>query len=433
MLNKLVKLFKFEERERPGLTFSDATKIRMDPKTNRIQLRQQDIAFTTGRPTYSTDDNLYVKTRLTEPEALVQWLGFYADPNYLQQPTGTSVGYKLNDGTNDRYWDGGQWAIAAAGNWCTEAEVAANIDTFPVTRKLQVIVNLKTTDQYATPTITFLGLLMETDFDGIGSVILDSLAPSLEESMETRIPIALTVDAGGSAISLRDLETDYTIVSIGEVYNDTTDPEHLTDLYDSWDATGMVIGTAGTPFVAGESAYVIMTVRPVVEINFTSQDYYEIENVPSVQIERVRVRGHQIYGMAAVKDIANSTAVIKRRPYRLRLEVDIRLVAESTRTLFSMIEGSLKHGNDNALLRWRAVDELLPLMLTSEAEFSPRPSLREGHSSTYSLQIDNVHLWLGAEENAKLVDNFVFTFSVADIQGGVRRTGVRTQDPPYSH
>lgn len=417
-----VKVFSFDEDARArarGLIFSDPAKIRLNPETHLLELRAT-IDPTTGRAVYPTDSNLSVTLWASNPKGLRQWRSFHAEP--YTQPTGTSIGFKLNNGTADLYWNGLAWASAGASNWNTLAEVAEHVATFPIGgRTIRVVCNLKTTDPTVTPTIEAIGVLMDVDMDSLGSVLLDSLIPSLRETMRPVLDLAITVQ-GGTKISLRDLETPYNIVDVSEVYNRSTDPELVTNLRDTWDPVGKVVSVT-TAFAAGEKAHLRITVEPEAVLNWPDQDFVEVEKVPAVIVDSVTVSGNQIEAKAWVKNLVHKEARVLRRPFRLKLEVDILLLAERNRTLFAMIEQAKKHGARTPLLRWRAVDEELTFTVTREAEVRPRPDLRDAHSAGYSCTIEEVYVWLSEEEIVPLVERFNLTLSAPDLESGPRYVG----------
>jgi hypothetical protein len=407
MRRHYVKLLRFKEQMRRKLTFSDPTKIRLNPVTNRLEL----WANNQGR--YSTDDDLFVRGPLWHPEALTAWVGLHVDPLEQRQPAGTSIGLRLGDGTDDRFWGGSSWDVATPGDWSTEAEVAANIGSFPLAgRNLQIVVNLKTTDPKVAPTVEGVCVLMEADFDYLTSIVGDSLVPSLRESFsEVVVDFALVVDSGGTNISLLDLETPFNLVDVLEVYNHDTDPEHLVDLLSSFDPTEKQI-TVNTPFDPGQTAWLKMQIAPEIKVNWASQDYIELAKVPAVVIDRIDITGHEVFGSAVVRNVATlprPTAIHMGTPYRVQLDLTITLIGEKSRGLFALQDRSLSHASENPLLHWRAVDEELTMTTASET-IRPRPDLRDDHSSSYSLRLADVFLWLRPSEQKNIVEQFNLDF-----------------------
>jgi hypothetical protein len=408
MRRHYVKALRFEELNRRKLTFSDATKIRLNPETNQLELKK------TAAGLYPTDADLFVRGPLWHPEALTAWLGLHVDPLEENQPAGTTVGLRLGDGTDDRFWGGSSWDVATPGDWSTEAEVAANIASFPLTgRQLQLVVNLKTTDPKVTPTVEGVCVLLEADFDYLISIVGDSLVPSLRESFgDLVIDFALVVDSGGLNISLLDLETPFNLVDVLEVYNHDTDAEHLTDIFSAFDSDGRQVEVSSS-FEPGQTAWLKVQVAPEIIVNWSSQDYIEIQKIPAIVIDRVDASGNHVAGTAQVRDKSASppTATVLKKPYKLDLDVTLTLIGEKTRTLFALQDRALKHATETPLLRWRAVDEELNMISGREGEFRPRPDLRDEHSSSYSLRLQDVYLWLLPSEQANLVEQFNLEFA----------------------
>lgn len=409
MRRHYVKQLRFEESNRRLLTFSDPAKIRLNPDTNQLELKVQ----ADGK--YPTDADLYVRGPLWNPEALTSWAGLHIDPLEAGQPAGTTVGLRLNDGTDDRYWGGASWDIAGPGTWSTEAEVAANIGSFPLAgRQLQLVVNLRTTDPKVTPTVEGACLLLEADFDYLRSIVGDSLVPSLREFFgDLVIDFAIVAESGGTRLSLLDLETPFNLVDVLEVYNHDTDPEHLVDIFSSFDAVGKQIECSSS-FDPGQTAWLKLKVEPEIIVNWSSQDYLEIEKIPAVVIDRVDVGGNLVAGTAHVRNKAalpRPTATVLKKPYKLDFDIAVTLIGEKLGTLFALQDRALAHVTDTPLLRWRAVDEQLTMTTGREGEFRPRPDLRDEHSSSYSLRLHDVYLWLKPSEQVNLVEQVNLDFA----------------------
>jgi hypothetical protein len=401
------KAIRFEEKNRSGLTFSDPTKIRLNPETNRLELKTDTYGD------YPTDADLHVKSWVTNPETLKGWLGFHADPLEQNQPDGTSIRFRLGDGTDEYYHDGGSWVVAGASNWNTEVEVAANISTFPVAeQKLQVIVNLATTDKTVTPTCEGVCLMMDVDLDYLPSIVGDSLAASLREGMRTVIDHALVFDQGGTKISLLDLETAFNVVTVRAAYDYDADPKKLTDIFSAYDPSSKNV-TLTTALAAGTKVWLKLEVEPEVYINWGSQDYIEVEKLPAIVVDRIEGNGAQVFGIAHVRDASTKTARVLKRPYRIALLLDIVLMAAKDRPLFTMMDQALVHAHENAVLRWRAVDEQISLKTVTEIDFRPRPDLRDEHGSSYSLRLEEINLWLGPEEARYLVERMNLTLTAS--------------------
>jgi hypothetical protein len=427
MTRTIVKQMSFERRNFSRVTSSDSTKIKLNVETNQLELvvQSRDV---NGDPVYSLDTDLAITTWLMEPEVVTRWLGFEADPISPTQPTGASLGFKLNDGTSDFYWDGGAWAAAGASDWSTEAQVAANIATYDASsQKLAVVINLLTIDAAVTPTVKELDLLMEGHLDYIHSIVADSIVPALRESIQPTFDFAMR-SPGGVSLSLRDLETKYDVLNATAVYNHTTDPDHLTDLLSAYDTASKTI-TLTTAIARGEDAWIRINVQPKVYVSWASQDFIEVERVPAVVVNTVLAVGQVVGGLSYVRNASDATAVVKRLPFRLSLEFEVLLLAKDTRTLLVMMDHALGFVSDNQLLHWRAVDEQVSLTPLIGQDFSPRPNLSDKHQASFGFRLDDVHLWLGADESEFLIQNL--NVNLIHTSNGLRfgqlQAGIKTE------
>lgn len=423
MKQKLCKRFVFEERFRSQLTFSDSTKIRLNPRTNQLELSIQSYNRVTGDPVYSTDTDLTVTTWLTNPLALVQWLGFMMEPLTPNQPASTQVRFKLNDGTDDRYWSGSTWAVAGATDWNTENEVSANISSFPVTSKqLGIVLNLLTTDGLSTPTVQDLEILYEAEIDYLKSLIVDSLMQDLKENIRPIIDYPVRAP-GGDLLNLRDLETAFNVSSIEAVYNHSDDPTHITDILSSYNSTSKTIELTGA-VARGKDIWIQFLAEPEVYLEWGSQDYTEVTKLPAIVTENVDLLGNTVNARFEVKELNTYTATIRRVPFRLSAEFDIVLLAEKNRTLLTMMDQALAYMATTSLLHWRAVDEYLSMRSIEQGLFRQRPSLKDEHANRFTLRVENIYLWLRPEEVKPLVQQFNVSLSDTSLQGGVRWTGI---------
>lgn len=428
MLQSIPKLFEFKEERRSLLTFSDASKIRLNPQTNQLELRVQSYKRATGAPIYSTDTDLTVTTWTTNPLSIKQWRGFAATPRPTLQPAGASVRYKLNDGTNDLYWNGSVWVTAGAADWNDEATVAANIGTFPVTSKtLGFVINLVTTDSAVTPTLKQLCLLMDCEIDYFKSLVADSLIVSLRQG--NRLLIDYTYDSpGGTTLDLRDLETAYNIVDVDAVYDHTNDPDHATDLLNSYNVTTKS-SFLSSAIERGNTVWFRLEIEPEVYLEWGSQDYTEVSKIPAIVLENFDAIGNTVSARFEVPDISSLNAVVRRKPFRLRLEFDVVLVAEKNRTLLPMLDKSLEYTSKTHLLHWRDLDEQIDLTSVDEGVFRPRANLKDEHTVRFSMVLHNVYLWLEPEEIVPLVQQVNLTFASEQSRGGQLWTGVKTGQP----
>lgn len=425
-LRSLVKCFSFTNRDRASLTFSDPTLINI--VNNRLELKRSGTQRATGAPLYPTATDISATTALTNPQKLRQWVSFGMLPTTAKQPAGTTVQFKINDGTDDLYWDGGAWAVAGASDWNTEVEIATNIGTFPVTSKqLALVINLvASSDGLSTPSVQFVDLWMSCDFDYLKSIIVGALIPSLKANVRPTLDFCLR-HTGGTQFNLRDFETEFQIVSVVAVYNEDTDPDHTTDLFSTFDSSSEVVTLTGS-VERGTVLCMQFEFEPEVYLNWSSQDFVEVEKIPAIVVDNISLIGNEVFAQMSVQNPATNMAHVRRFPFRLRFEIDVRLLAEKNDTLLSMMDKALEHLASTPLLPWPAIDESISMVSDAEGLFQPRPNLSDKHEMSYSLTLLDVHLWLQPEQVLPLVQQFNLTLN-STLRGGPRWTGTKTGRP----
>lgn len=406
-LEKLTIPLVFEEGNRSRLTFSDPTKVRLNPDTNRLELRSQGQSLVTGSPTYPVlPARPWVKTWLVTPAAMRQWLSFWCES---QLPTGTSVMFKVNDGTADRYWSGAAWAVAGADNWNTHEEVAEHMVTFPVTSgRVAVVIGLGTTDSVVTPQVEYVDLLMAAELEWFYSVLAGSMVPELREQL--RVPVDFAIDApGGLRVSLLDVETPFNILSVDAVYNHQADPSHRTNLLQTYDApTRSILLT--TAVTRGTNLWIVFIAEPEVVINWSNQDYVEVEKIPAIVLDAIDPVVYQNTAEQSTKNVHSMTASVRRRPLRLNLRFEVVLLAEKTRTLLAMMGKALTFVSGHPTIRWRDLDQEVSLR-GSGPSFSQRPNLSDKHEAVAHFALENLYLWVAPEETMPLVERLNLSLS----------------------
>lgn len=409
-LEKLAIPLVFEEGNRSRLTFSDATKIRLNPDTNRIELARQSWDLVTGLPVYPTGETPWVRTWAVSPAAMRSWLSFFASPVDGDLPDGTSLRFRVSDGTTDRIYSGGSWVAAGPSDWNTHAEVAANIAAFPVTSgQIAIVVGLSTTDKNQTPWCEYVDLLMQADLEWMYSIIASSVVPELREQLQA--PVDFAVDApGGLQVSLLDVETPFNIVSVDAVYNHQADPHHRTNLLSAYSSDSRTITLTG-PIARGTKLWIVFTAEPEVVVNWANQDYVEVEKIPALVVDAIDIRQVQNWAEQHVKNVSTSDAFVRRRPLRLAVRFEVVLLAEKTRTLLAMMGKALRFISDHPELRWRDLDQLVSLRALSGPAFSQRPNLSDKHEAVMELELENVYLWVAPEETVPLVERLNLTIS----------------------
>ena len=417
-IRSFIKLFTWTEEDRGRVVLG--TDTRLNPVTHRAQLG------TYGVNAFPTADDLYVKSWVSNPRAVKQWQGFEATVIHknIEDVQVTSVNYRLSDGTDQYWWNGSSWEVNTS-SWNTEEEVAANISQFPViARKIQVVVNLKTTDPTVTPELVEIKVLYGALLDSeVEDMVLRSLIPALRSYVHpvTRVPLAKA--GSNNTIDLNDYKTDadFRFVGVDAVFNDTDDPQHDTDLYESHTvrSTPGVPWTDGTVDVItlnalvddGKRVWLRMLYEPVVAIE-TSRDWYELEHIPSLIIESITYEARKLPGEDYVGNKGDGTAVIVPAPLQGRLSLGLRGVAGLLVDHNRLADKVKRFFGDNPTLASTGLDESYRLWLVDEHEHRGGPNAEDIHTWRKTLRIENFRVWDQGARGGYLVKRFVITGSL---------------------
>ena len=415
-LRNFVKHFTFLERDRSGVVLGPDT--RMNAVTHRAQLQEQSDG------SYSTADDLYVKTRLAQPQSAREWRGFEAMAVHkkVDNVQVTSLAFRLSDGTDEYWWDGGAWAVSTS-QWNTEAEVAGNISTFPTSsRKLQVVTNLKTTNSLVTPELIEIKVLYGALLDSeIEDIIFRSLVPSIRSAVRTVTRYVVEKVASNNTIALDDfpIEGDYRVVDVGAVFNYTDDPNLDTDLYEShtlkslpadpWHDGTVDTITLSALVAAGKQVWIRLLVEPVVA-DETSRDWYEIEHLPSLIIEGVSfVASAQREGEDHVGDRSGTSAKVLPAPTQGTLEVTLAGIADKLADSLRLSAAVTRYFGANPLLLSTGLDESYRLRLVDVHESRNSPNEEDIRAWRKAFQIENFCVWDRASVDGYLVNRFQTT------------------------
>jgi len=399
---KLIKYFELIEYNRSRIELG--ADVRLSPEENLIQLKE-------GGAGYPTDSDLYAKTWVTNPANARQWLGFEADQiNYIVDGVQvTSIGFRLSDGTDEYYWNGASWEVNTT-SWNTEEEVAPNISTFPVTdRKLQVVINLKTTDGGYTPKLGLIKVLYSSDIEFQEDIIYRSLVPSLREQIRPISDYPIELVAATDQINLKGdykLDTPYNILSIDGVFNHTDDPDHWTDLYQSYDSVTQVI-TLSEEVGVGKVVWVRFIYEPEVAVN-TSRDFLEPERVPAIILDDVNyIEAAPLAQDDSVVDKSDGSAVKIPAPIQGNLEIQAFILTDKDRDQHRLADQVKKFFEDNPFLRSRGLDENYRLWLVEEYDMRAEANSADIRTGRCMFRIENVRYWLKDAVEMTAVKRFV--------------------------
>ncbi|KKN30262.1 hypothetical protein LCGC14_0835770 [marine sediment metagenome] len=391
-ITKLIRHFRFEEINRKDITLEAGA--RLNPKTNRLQLD--------GPPFPATG---IARTPVMNPTTVKQWLGFQAF--IVQRFIGgaeigggvasvavTSAGYRLTDGTDEFFHDGGSWVVNVV-DFNTEEEVAANIATFPVTaQKLGVVVQLTTTDPEVTPELEEIRVLWASDVEHFEDVILRSLVRELRETVRPIGELIIgALNSGGDVTSVdlsgNTIETPYDLVDVDSVYDETADPDHLTDLFSSFDSgTKVVTLSAGVPETNDIRVRFVYT--PPVAVT-TSQDFNEISRVPILVLDEITwVDTRRMAIDDEVVDKGAETAVRVPAPFQGDIEIALLGITDKLVDHYRLTDQIRRFFLNRPSIRSRGLDERFGMLLVEEYDSRTPAGSADLHTGRALFRIRDV-------------------------------------------
>lgn len=413
-MKDLIKTFEFIESERSRLDLTGG--LRLNPGRMGVEPARLELPFKSSpRTRYDESTTLTAATWVTTPMSVKEWRGFEAVIKHAQDPDGggavvTEDFYRLGDGVDEFWWDGGTWAVAGATDWNTEAEVAANIATFPATAKsIQVIVNLRTNDDRVTPKLFAVKVLYGAVIDHHEDYVIRSLVPDMKANI--RAPGRTLIGfSGGTSVVIQDYkpETPYDIKDVESVYNDTADPAHLFDLFDSYNAGTQTVTLSSDPGAC--NLFIRFKYQPVVAVK-TSRDYSEVGKVPSLTIERVRiVNATERSCDDSVINKDAGTAVKVFAPRQGDIEFDVIADTDKIVDLYRLMEEARKYFAQNRFLVSRGMDERFRLWLVDEYEDVGETDASDISSGRLRARIAGaVFFERGSDNTAAPVKRFITT------------------------
>lgn len=401
--SKVVKCFTFREKHRDSVELGTGT--RMNPRTNRIQLLRDPTTLK-----YSTDDDLYVRTWVSNPQAVKKWLGFDVVASHPTDCNGdpiTSVAFKLSDGTSDYYWDGYAWAPAGSSDWSTEAEVADNIETFPISsKKLQIVINLKTTDGDYTPELALIRVLYEVCIDFQSDLIYGSLIPALAEKVNPVAAHVFIVSNSSSVVNINQvkLETPYKIKGVHSVFNHSVDTTHDNDIFVTYDESSQNL-ILSQSIAAGQAVWINFLYEPMIAVT-TSQDFNEVERIPAIlfsSIDLVDANERQIDDF--VRNKGQGTAWIVPAPIQGDLQITLQMLTDKAADNRRLATEVQRFFGKNPILRSTGLDEEYRLWLIDEYGDRTTTGQKEVHTSEATFRIVGVRIWNKDAYEGYLVTN----------------------------
>ncbi len=398
--------FDFIDDNRSGLTFTGS--CRLDPKLQNGAGAVQLTADTNGD--YPLTGSHYVVSELYTPRAVRQWLGFQVDITHKMETPEiqlTGDGYRLGDGTSQYYWNGSAWT-ATTTLWSTEAEIAANIGTFPVTaRQILVVVRLTTTDRRYTPVLTAVRIAWKGKVEAFEDIVYRSLVP-LMRTVRSTADFAIKVGIpGGLSLDVKTPVTasglGFEIMDVDGVFNNNLDPDHYTNLLSSYNAT-TGIATLSTAVPVGQFAVCRLVVRPQVSILSTSQDYIEVEKTPALQIKDIQsVDSQPLSAYSGVTNKATGDIILIPPPYRFNLRFTMIALTPGGVDLMRILRAVVNLVENTQTILSTATGERYRFWMIDEFSNTTTPQDNNLHSSQAMFEIRDILSFERPAVNSKAV------------------------------
>ncbi len=422
-LKRLIKVFCFENKQRPDIILSDPTKIRLNTEAapGHVQLNG---GFEDANP-FPLDTDLTVRSTFMIPNGIKQWTFFEAVRN---EPVETTLRYRFDNGLREIWFDGAAWITAGATDWNTELEIQTNISTFPFDNNaLSVLTNMLTTDITITPkleSINMLGLfefeVYEDLFKSLLIKLFDDVRPCTD-AVASVITTTSSFDLSGVEYGLQN--DGYNIIDVLRIYNKTDDPLEKNNIVDTYtpgalnqDGQTNAPGTVTTTVPIDAGKIVKLKIQYVPEIaDYTDEDYFEIAKVPLVALETVeeivRRDGFRVdsatsesgAGGAVIRDFTNMTAVQVLPPAQIDLRIGYAVFTDSNRDQKRLMEEIEKFFQSNKQLFSFAFDEAYGMNVIKRIEYEAKGASGNLRKATGTFDIRGIVLYELSAVNVPLV------------------------------
>jgi hypothetical protein len=393
-LQDIIKSFDFNNETRSKVDLTGGLRLQIGRPQGRAD-RLTIPAAATDAGLYSVDQTLFAATWATNPRGAKEWRGFEALVAHALDDLGeplTFDRYRLGDGTTTYWWDGGAWTPITPldTEWNTEAEIANNIASFPITTQtIQVVVNLYTTDKTVSPSLYGIKVLYGSDTDHREDYITRSLVPDLKLGIRPIARVQIEQQETGTefCLDLSEIETPYNIVGVDSVYDDDADPDHIVDLVSSFDSDSGVV-TLTTSVDAGATMHVRFLYQPVVAVR-TSRDYIEVDKLPSLQITDIEYINQRELKDDSVLNKSTHTGVTVKSGRQRDIEATVRFMTDKLVDYQRLAHKITTYFTKNTLLRSRGLDEEFSILIVDDPGMTGGPNSLDVTSGQLRIRIVN--------------------------------------------
>lgn len=405
----------FGEDTRKGILISDTNIMRL--ATDRQWFFETDSflgAIQMVIPETNSNKE-FVQTALYNPQAVRNWIAVQVVHN---EPTdSTNYIRTINADNFERYWDGGAWSEATDDllHWNTIDDFQTNFPTYPVDRKGIAFKIAQSTTGEETPSVFAIKTAWKGEVVELEDVVINSLVPYLKGIKAVGDLAQLIMETTGTVVGFDpvfQLEEDsgMTFQNIAAVFNHTDDPEHIVNLFSSFDS-GLNEITLTNSVNSGKELFVQFSYSPEVQIS-AGQLFYELANWPTITIEEVNaVNSKRItFGDFIITEWTPVRKGLRVTAYR-QLDFQIRLKITTTKNVDQIrLSGALKDAlNTVAVLPLIDIGGKTDLVIvdpyTTKFE-AQRSDLRSGE---LSFRLLNISFWEVDPEEVFLPNQFDLT------------------------
>lgn len=396
----LVKMFDLHPLDRSLLTFSDTAKIRNPEEDSQgsITLKLQ------ASKLYPTTADLHVKGSLFAPEAVRQWKAIDVEldtPLSATKAAVTSIQWRLNDGTDDRYHNGTSWVAAGASSWNTLAQLQANFSTFPTaTHKIRWVANLRTTDGKLTPKLKAVWILWEADIASFAATtIYDGLVRQLKALVKPVTDLTLSWP-GGLTTDLDNLgqEEPLTVADVEGAFALASDPKLQVNLKSAYNTGTKVLTLTSDPGV-GANVLLRVVYTPTVVVT-THPDFNGAVRVPALEIVDISsTMESEPASWIKLINRADGSGFKIRAPRQLSYACSLRACAARAKEALGLAEATLRALRQTPRLTLQTLDTTLEVVIESDPAMAPRLDKTHLHDVAFGIRLVNVEEWLHLAES----------------------------------
>lgn len=420
-MQTLIKTFQFSAEERAGCTFSDATKIFIDGKTDTAKLRPD----ATGA--YPTADGIWIASAVTTPRAARQLLKAQSKVRHVRVGDGntTSDGYRLHDGVNHYWWSGSAWTVVATSStsWNTEAQLNAGLASFQLgaARAFGVVVKLTTTDSTVTPELfDFKVAYSARVVSFVEDLVMHSLTPDMEAKVRAVASFVYQVKVASNTVdvgTMTDLDdTNFSVTGLDGVFDFNADTNGVNDLLTSYDPTTRR-ATLSSTMAAGTLLRVEVIYAPKISVANFDPDFIEVAKVPGMFVSFQERESSEAAVDDAVVNKSDGSAIVVPAPYRSNLDVAVTIMTAGGKDLLRLAEELKGYAMNNPVVKSLAIDEGYRFFLRDEFADISSPGQAGVRVATATFSLLNVSVWKRPARNETAMKSVTFGGSLDASSG----------------